>query len=98
MLIDIAGTDSLPPLGLVGLLLPGKFIDLILDVVDFIEEQMLAILPLFFYIKDAQFILKAFNKSLEEATIYLSIVQDGMTNIQHRQGTSSSTIIGSEIS
>ena len=98
MLIDIAGTDSLPPWGLVGLLLPGKFMDLILDVVDLIEEQMLAILPLFFYIKDAQFIVKAFDKSLEVATIYLSIVQDGMTNIQHRQGTSSSTIIGSEIS
>ena len=96
MLIDIAGTESLPPLCLVGLLLPGKFIDLILDVVDFIEEQMLAILPLFFYIKDAQFIPNAFNKSLEEATIYLSIVQDGIFNLQHRQGTSG-TIIGSEI-
>ena len=62
MLIDIAGTDSLPPWGLVGLLLPGKFMDLILDVVDLIEEQMLAILPLFFYIKDAQFILKIQQK------------------------------------
>ena len=49
ILMDIAGTDSLPPWGLVLVLLQGKFMDLILEVVDLIEEQMLTKLPLFFW-------------------------------------------------